>query len=51
LDVEGAMSAISEHIQASQRERLNEYDRWKRETNLSQSVPPYFDMHRLTATR
>ncbi len=50
-DVEGAMSAIAEHIQASQRERLNEFDRWKRETSLSQSVPPYFDMHRLAATR
>ena len=50
-DAEAAMSAISEHIQASQRERLNEYDRWKRETSLSQSVRPYFDIHTLTATR
>jgi len=29
-----AMAALGEHIQASQRERLSEYDRWKRENSL-----------------
>lgn len=48
---EAAMIAITEHIQASQRERLNEYDRWKRETNLSQSVPAFFDIHKMTVPR
>jgi DNA-binding GntR family transcriptional regulator len=48
---EAAMAAISEHIQASQRERLNEYDRWKRETRLSQSVPAFFDIHKMIVPR
>lgn len=34
-----AMAALSEHIQASRRERLSEYDRWKRERSLSYAVP------------
>jgi DNA-binding GntR family transcriptional regulator len=39
---EAAMAGLAEHIQASQRERLNEYDRWKRETSL-RLVPGLFD--------
>jgi DNA-binding GntR family transcriptional regulator len=48
---DAAMVAISEHVQASQRERLNEYDRWKRETNLNKTVPAFFDIHKMTAPR
>jgi DNA-binding GntR family transcriptional regulator len=33
-----AMAAIAEHIQASRKERLNEYDLWKREHLLRQNV-------------
>jgi DNA-binding GntR family transcriptional regulator len=44
---EVAMAAVSEHIQASQRERLSEYDHWKRESSLQQSVPVFFDIHKM----
>lgn len=46
---EAAMAAIIEHIQASQRERLNAYDEWKRETSLRQSIPVFFDIHKMSA--
>ena len=46
-----AMTAIAEHIQASQRERLNEYDHWKRETALQQSIPVFFDIHKTPTQR
>lgn len=39
---EGAMAALGEHIQVSQHERLNEFDRWKRENSLRR-VPGLFD--------
>ncbi|WP_255551044.1 GntR family transcriptional regulator [Granulicella sp. dw_53] len=45
---EAAMTAIVEHIQASQRERLNAYDQWKRETSLRHAVPTFFDIHKMT---
>ena len=48
---EAAMTAIVEHIQASQRERLNAYDHWKRETSLRQNVPVFFDIHKMTPQR
>ena len=41
-----AVSAIAEHIQASQRERLNEFDQWNREVSLKLSLPVFFDIHR-----
>lgn len=40
---EAAMAALAEHIQVSQRERLDEYDRWKRENSLRR-VPGLFDV-------
>jgi DNA-binding GntR family transcriptional regulator len=43
---EAAMKAIGEHIQASQHERLSEYDRWKRESALRQGAPVFFDIHK-----
>jgi Transcriptional regulators len=42
-----AMTALAEHIQASQRERLNEYDHWKREVSLRESIPVFFDVHKM----
>jgi DNA-binding GntR family transcriptional regulator len=48
---EAAMTAIVEHIQASQRERLNAYDHWKRETSLRQNIPGFFDIHKMTPQR
>ena len=36
---ERAMSQISEHIQTSLRERLEEYDHWEVETSLRESLP------------
>jgi DNA-binding GntR family transcriptional regulator len=46
-DADAAMSAVAEHIQASQRERLSEYDRWKRESSLSQPAPIFVDVHKM----
>ena len=42
-DSDAAMKAMSAHIQASQRERLNEYDHWRRETTLRQHLPEIFE--------
>lgn len=39
---ENAMTLLAEHIRASERERLDEYDRWKREGALRQSVRGLF---------
>jgi DNA-binding GntR family transcriptional regulator len=44
-DAEMAMKAMSEHIQTSQRERLNEYDTWRREAGLRQQLPGIFDSY------
>jgi DNA-binding GntR family transcriptional regulator len=41
-----AMAAVSEHIQVSQRERLNEYDYNRREASMKQSVPAFFDLYK-----
>lgn len=41
-DRELAMQAISEHIQASQREQLNEFDRHRREESLLEIIPALF---------
>jgi DNA-binding GntR family transcriptional regulator len=40
-----AMKAMAEHIQASQHERLNEYDAWRRESALRQHLPGIFDTY------
>ena len=45
-----AMSALAEHIQESQRERLNEYDQWRRESSLRHSMPVFFDIHKMVPT-
>lgn len=47
-DGASAMTALSEHIQLSQQERLNEYDRWHREMSLQQNHPGIFDVKRVT---
>jgi DNA-binding GntR family transcriptional regulator len=46
-DKESAMSAMAEHIQISQRELLNEFDHWRREASLRQSMPTFFDTHKM----
>jgi len=43
-DSASAMKAMAEHIQISQRERLNEYDNWLRESTLRQHLPEIFDV-------
>ncbi len=45
--LEAAMTALSEHIRASQTERLMEYDYWRREHLLQQGVPAFFNIHRI----
>jgi DNA-binding GntR family transcriptional regulator len=46
-DVGAAMNALSQHIQASRLERLNEYDDWKRESSLRESMPVFFDVNKM----
>jgi DNA-binding GntR family transcriptional regulator len=46
-DCDAAMSALSQHIHASQTERLIEYDEWKRESSLRQNLPVFFDIHKM----
>lgn len=48
MDLEAAMRALSEHIRASQQERLQEYDYWRRETSLQLGVPAFLNIHRMT---
>ncbi|HEX4228646.1 MAG TPA: GntR family transcriptional regulator [Bryobacteraceae bacterium] len=43
-DHEHAMHVIAEHIQASLRERLEQYDHWEREMSLRESEPIFFDV-------
>jgi len=42
-DKELAMRELADHIVASQRERVNDYDQWRRETSMRQSMPAFFD--------
>jgi DNA-binding GntR family transcriptional regulator len=46
-DGQAAMDALSRHIQASKEERLNEYDQWRRESSLRDSMPAFFDIHKM----
>ncbi len=46
-NLEAAMTALSEHIRASQQERLIEYDFWRREASLRHDVPAFFNVHRI----
>jgi DNA-binding GntR family transcriptional regulator len=46
-DGSAAMIALSEHIQTSKRERLDEFDEWRRESSMRQSVPVFFDIHKM----
>ncbi|CAN5629209.1 GntR family transcriptional regulator [soil metagenome] len=43
---EAAKIGLIEHIQASQRERLNAFDHWKRETSLRNSTPAFLEFRR-----
>jgi DNA-binding GntR family transcriptional regulator len=45
-DGPAAMKLLAQHIQASRHERLNEYENWKRESTLQQSIPVFFDIHK-----
>ena len=42
-DAPRAMACLSEHIQQSMRERLDEYDHWEREASLRESLPVFFE--------
>jgi DNA-binding GntR family transcriptional regulator len=46
-DSERATHAISEHIQISQRERLDDFDQWEIENSLHESLPAFFDAPRI----
>jgi len=43
-DAEGAMHILSTHIRASRQERLDEYDRWQRESSLRTAFPAFLDV-------
>jgi DNA-binding GntR family transcriptional regulator len=44
-DPETGMRLLASHIQASQLERLEEYDRWEHEASLREALPVFFDFH------
>jgi DNA-binding GntR family transcriptional regulator len=46
-DPQSAMRAISEHIQVSLHERLDDFDHWEIEASLRQSLPFFFDVRRI----
>ncbi len=46
-DPERAMRAISEHIQVSLHERLEDFEHWEIETSLRLSLPPFYDIGRV----
>ncbi len=50
-DSEAAAKALSEHIKASQRERLEDFDHWEREASLRESLPAFLDAHTTTESR
>jgi DNA-binding GntR family transcriptional regulator len=43
-DADAATKALSEHIRASQRERLEDFDHWEREASLRESLPGFLDV-------
>jgi DNA-binding GntR family transcriptional regulator len=44
-DAERTTRILSAHIQASQQERLDEYDQWEHEAALRESLPLFLDLH------
>jgi DNA-binding GntR family transcriptional regulator len=50
-DKDAAMRELSEHIQESQRERVNDYDQWRRETSMRQSMPAFLNHPMITLQR
>ncbi len=44
-DPERAKQLLAHHIQASQAERLEEYDHWEREASLREALPVFFDFY------
>jgi DNA-binding GntR family transcriptional regulator len=50
-DKDAAMRELAEHIQESQRERVNDYDQWRRETSMRQSMPAIFGYSAITPHR
>ncbi len=50
-DKELAMRSLAEHIQASQRDQLNEFDHSQREASMRRSIPTFFDIPKLPSQR
>jgi DNA-binding GntR family transcriptional regulator len=44
-DADRAVKIVAEHVQHSQQERLEEFDLWKREASIRQSIPAFFDLY------
>lgn len=44
-DAELAMRLLATHIQASQRERLEQFDHWEHEASLRKTFPTFLDIH------
>jgi DNA-binding GntR family transcriptional regulator len=42
-----AQRELAAHIQVSQRERINEYDHWRRESALRQNLPSIFEIEKV----
>ncbi len=46
-DPSSAVAALSEHIQLSERERINDFDRWNREATMRANLPMIFDLQNM----
>ena len=46
-DSQKAMDVLAKHIQESREERLSEFDEWRRESSLRESMPAFFDIHKM----
>ncbi len=44
-DAARAMQLLSNHIQISLQERLDEFDRWEHEASMRETLPVFFDLH------
>lgn len=50
-DPSAAMAALSDHIQLSERERINDFDQWNREVAMRSNISMIFDLQDMVGLR
>lgn len=50
-DPSAAMAALSDHIQVSERERINDFDQWNREVAMRSNICMIFDLQDMVGRR